>query len=181
MRGAVEPQTDLFHQTVTLSNRGDQPMQGARIHFPGLPSGWELYNSAESDDGVPYVEADVLIPPGSSNQFEVPFLVADGIQPAKQNFAVQLGSIAGAGDPEKPLQIQQTKVRSDGSVAIEFTGRRSQSYLIEYSDDLLLRAVVPQPVVAVGSRMQWVDDGPPKTIGAPAARSGRCYRIVTAP
>jgi probable HAF family extracellular repeat protein len=175
---SADPQTNLFHQVVTISNHCNQPTQGARIYFPGLPPGWEIYNSAGEQDGIPFVEIDSLIPPGSSVQFEVQFLIANETRPAKQNFAVLLGDVAGVGTPERPIQVDQIAIRSDGTVSTLLATGRNRLYVVQYSDDLVHWASVPQPIVAAGSRTQWVDDGPPKTSALPLTRSARYYRIL---
>src|SRR5262249_18159149 len=61
----ADPEAGLFHKTVTLSNNGSDPMLGARIYFPDLPAGRELFNAAGAENGVSYVETDALIPAAS--------------------------------------------------------------------------------------------------------------------
>lgn len=177
----ANPQDGLFHQTVTLSNHGTEPLQGSRIYFPGLPPGWELYNAAGEEEGVPFVEVDSLVPPNSSIQFMVQFLIPGETRPARQNYVVRLGSVADAGAPTGPLQVEQTTRRTDDSIQLQFTSGRNRAYWIEYSEDLINWLTVPQPVVATGRQTQWVDDGPPKTTRRPGQESFRFYRIVELP
>jgi hypothetical protein len=37
------------------------------------------------------------------------------------------------------------------------------------------------PIVAPGDRVQWFDDGPPKTISLPARVGARFYRVIQVP
>jgi len=177
----ANPQDGLFHQTVTLSNHGAEPLQGSRIYFPGLPPGWQLYNSAGAEEGVPFVEVDSLIPPGSSIQFQVQFLIPGATRPARQNYVLRLGSVTDAGAPVRPLRVERTTRRPDETVQLQFATGRNQTYLIEYSDDLLNWREVPQPVVATGGQTLWVDDGPPKTTRRPGQELFRFYRILGTP
>ncbi len=177
----ADPEPGLFHQVVTLSNHGTEPLEGSRIFFPGLPAGWELYNAAGVENGAPYLEVDALILPGHSVEFDVQFLVPGNGNPPRQNYVLQLGNVMGAGAPEKPLRIGATTAGAGGAggaVILQFDSVRNHAYRVEYSDDLQHWNAVPQPVVAAGSRTQWIDDGPPKTDAFPATSAFRYYRII---
>jgi len=177
----ASPEPGLFQQTITLSNNGTEPLQGSRIYFPGLPSGWQLYNNSGTEEGVPFAEVNLIIPPASSIQFTVQFLVPAGVRPAGQDFVVQLGSVTGVGEPTQPLRFKRAKHRPDRALELQFASELNQTYRIEYSDNLLTWKRVPQPIVATGGQTQWVDDGPPKTTTRPGAEPFRLYRVVRTP
>jgi len=178
---AADPQTNLFHQVVTLSNLGDQPMRGSRIYFPGLPEGWEVYNAAGVEEGIPYVEVDALIAPRSSVRFEVQFLIPGETRPARQNLVLQLDGVTRAGDPEPVRRLGIPQVRPDGSLSLTLSTRRSRRYAVEYSEDLVRWTRVPQPISTIGTKTLWIDDGEPKTSAPPSASPTRYYRTRELP
>jgi probable HAF family extracellular repeat protein len=178
---AADPQTNLFHQVVTLSNLGDQPMRGSRIYFPGLPEGWEVYNAAGVEEGIPYVEVDALIPPRSSVRFEVQFLIPGETRPARQNFVLQLDGVARAGAPEPARRLAIPEIQPDGSLSLTLSTRRNRRYAVEYSEDLVRWTRVPQPISTIGTKTVWIDDGEPKTSPPPSTRPTRYYRTRELP
>jgi probable HAF family extracellular repeat protein len=177
----ANPEPGLFQQVITLSNHGTEPLQGSRIYFPGLPAGWQLYNTSGTEEGVPFAEVNRLIPPASSIQFIVQFLVPAGVRPAGQDFVVRLGSVSGVGKPPQPLRFTRALHRPDQALELQFASEMNRTYGIEYSDDLLTWKRVPLPIVATGGQTQWVDDGPPKTTTRPEAEPIRLYRVVRIP
>lgn len=175
----ADAEPNLFRKTVTLSNNGTDPMRGARMYFPGLPAGWELFNAAGEEDGVPYIETDALIPAGASIQFEVQFLNTRSTEAPKANYTLQLNSVPTAGAPTEPLRVEHTAIRADGSVALDFTSARNARYWISYSDDLQTWRTAPQQIIATGGRTQWLDSGAPKTVTPPSQQPARYYRILS--
>jgi hypothetical protein len=63
---------------------------------------------------------------------------------------------------------------------IEFQSVPGQAYLILYSDNAsFTNALMAQPtIVAPADRVQWIDDGPPKTISRLADCTNRFYKVV---
>lgn len=178
---SAQPEAGLFHQTVTLSNLGSEELKGSRIYFPGLPPGWQLYNASGIEEGIPYVEIDVLIPAGSSIQRTVQFLIPGEERPSRQNFVVRLGEVSQAGAPALPFEIRQIQRLSEDSVQIQFSNGSNPLCRIEYSDDLIQWQSVPQPVLIPGTLTLWVDDGPPKTVQPPGRIGLRYYRVTAQP
>src|SRR5262249_38038419 len=76
--------------------------------------------------------------------------------------------------------ISLINVLNTNSILIEFPSVLGQSYLILYSDNANFpNALTAQPpIVAPANRVQWIDDGPPKTISPPAGENSRFYRVI---
>jgi len=55
-----------------------------------------------------------------------------------------------------------------------------QVYYIEYSNDLHTWKTVTPSGTSDANRIQWIDNGPPKTDSFPSKGSPRFYRVVTA-
>ena len=177
---SADPEAGLVHQLVTVSNHGTDPLRGARIYFPGLPAGWQVYNAAGIENGVPYLEIDTLIPSNTSIQVEAQFLIPDGSRPIPLNYAARLGQVTQLDSGPLPLELDLPMESQDGRVTLPLVTQRNHRYSIQYSDDLVHWSTVAQPIVAAGSRTQWVDDGPPKTSRAPSTRPTRYYRAIEA-
>ena len=69
------------------------------------------------------------------------------------------------------------------NVLIEFQSVPGRSYTIVYSaDSVFTSPLYAQPaVVAPADRVQWIDDGPPKTVSTPASVAARFYRVILNP
>jgi hypothetical protein len=80
----------------------------------------------------------------------------------------------------KSLSIDLTRFLSN-SVIVEFTTQLGSHYFLQYADTLegvSTGKVVFPAVVGTGSRVQWIDNGPPKTATAPTNQQ-RFYRVLT--
>ncbi|MCZ6675323.1 MAG: hypothetical protein O7C75_20530, partial [Verrucomicrobia bacterium] len=61
---------------------------------------------------------------------------------------------------------------------IEWTADIGRLYCVEWSEDMKNWIRSGEPIFAVTTNVQWIDDGPPKTPSLPLARPRRFYRIV---
>jgi hypothetical protein len=66
----------------------------------------------------------------------------------------------------------------NGRFLIEFEAVPGRSYVVQYSSDMSNWVEAVPPVVAAGTRVQWLDDGPPKTVSKPAQLGSRFYRVM---
>jgi hypothetical protein len=68
-------------------------------------------------------------------------------------------------------------------VLIEFESVPDHAYLILYSDtaDFANALIAQPPVIAPANRVQWIDDGPPKTISRLGPGVTRFYRVIETP
>jgi len=77
--------------------------------------------------------------------------------------------------------IDRTMWLDERTFLIEFAATPNQVYHIQYSEDSLTWKTVTPGVSNSATRIQWVDDGPPKTESLPSDRLTRFYRVVTLP
>ena len=70
---------------------------------------------------------------------------------------------------------------AQGRLLIQFATTPGRRYAVEYSGDLGTWKAAFPPVRAAGNRVQWYDDGPPKTESRPVGASSRYYRVVLLP
>jgi hypothetical protein len=182
-----DPQSGLFLQRLTLINAGAIKMDGVDVLVRGLTNDSlgkpiQLYNASGSTNGVPFVHYGPL-PAGGSAE-----LIAEYYVPDRRTLPT----------PEYEPRIVPTRlyVASGGQVfaittarftngvfILDFQTLEGREYFIQYVNDLNSQAwqtAVPG-ILGTGSRVQWVDRGPPKTQSAPTNQTSRFYRGMLMP
>ncbi len=186
-------QTGLFEQSMRVRNAGSTTVNGSRVYVLGLPSTNTLYNRngagtpSGSSNVAPYVEYDLPLAPGSNVVFLLEYylpnlkaitnqsLVAEQVVPAQptdpppgaQSVALQTG--------RGPLQL------ANGRFLIEWPAIVGRSYMVQYSSDMTNWKTAVKSIVAAGTAVQWMDDGPPKTDTPPSQAGSRFYRVFLLP
>jgi hypothetical protein len=152
-----------------------------RVTVLGLPSSVALYNATGSTNGAPYVEYDQTIAAGGGVVFRLEYYEASRQPFAATNF---VATAVAAATPSAPagtvLQLDRVAFLSEGQLTIEFASIPGRTYVVQYSADMNSQAwqsAVP-PIVATGTKTQWTDSGPPKTVSPPGAPGQRLYRVV---
>jgi hypothetical protein len=66
---------------------------------------------------------------------------------------------------------------------IEFTATPGRSYAVQYIGDLTSTnwKTADPIIIAPANRVQWYDDGPPKTESKPTTTTNRFYRVIELP
>ncbi len=175
------PQTGLMEQTVGLVNIGTNAVASARIIVTGLTN--RLFNAVGTNDGNPFVVYGATL---ETNQpvnllmeyfvpTRLPIVVADSQLHAFGAPAVNLAPPGGT-----PFSITLITNLSSGHILIEFKSSPGGSYTVLYADNSSFsNELAAQPaIVAPADRVQWLDDGPPKTVSPPAGVSSRFYRVI---
>jgi hypothetical protein len=70
---------------------------------------------------------------------------------------------------------------SDGRILVEFLTIANRTYVIQYGERIGEWKTASPPIIGTGSRLQWIDSGPPKTESHPKGKPGRFYRIIRLP
>ncbi len=177
------PQTGLMNQTVRMSNVGTDVVASARLIVSGLTN-W-LYNAVGTNNGSPFVVYGSTL---ETNQFVD--LVLEYFVPTRRPIAVANSNYTAVGVPAANLyapsgtnssfSITRAVRLSEGSVLLEFPAVAGSRYTIVYSDDAAFShpLYAAPPLIAPADRVQWIDDGPPKTTNAPSAAISRFYRVM---
>lgn len=178
---ALNPQTGLFEQTVQLTNAGPVAISSALVLIQGLPADVYVYNAAGTIGGVPYVQYNYPLPAGASVDLLIEYsresrtLIPDPIFTAQAADAITL-------EPTNTLlEVDRVLMLSDGRFLIEFSATPGRSYGVQYSNDMTTWTTILPTITASGDRVQWYDDGPPKTESMPVDVSSRFYRIFELP
>jgi uncharacterized repeat protein (TIGR01451 family) len=174
------PQTGLMEQTIRLTNIGTNAVAAARVIVSGLTN--RLYNAIGTNSGNPYVVYGAAL---DTNQFVD--LVLEYFIPTRQSIfvansnytAVGVSNIvlSAASGTNGSFNITLVTNLPSGYVLIEFQSTLGSNYTILYSTNLLNWLEAQPSIVAPANRVQWIDDGPPKTVSAPTNTSLRYYRV----
>jgi uncharacterized repeat protein (TIGR01451 family) len=177
------PQTGFLEQTVMVSNVGTTAVASVRVVVTGLTN--LLYNAVGVNGGNPYVVYPNTLDTNQSvtllleffNPSRVPFPLSNAQLQALGAGTVDLTSPGGTNGS---FAITGPVLLPSGGLLIEFQSIPGHTYSVLYSDDMsFTNTLVAQPsIVAQADRVQWIDDGPPKTISVPASVSSRFYRVL---
>lgn len=175
---AVQLQTGLLEQRLNYTNNGDVPIEGFRLFITGLPADVILKNAHGVIDGIPYI--DILTPLAAGESIEILLEYERSSRDPDFTPEFTLGEPAGnqqaAGNsPPLPLDLRVVRKTGEGML-LEFLSVKNQRYLVEYSDNLSDWKVSLPPITGTGQRLQWFDQGPPRTRNFPSG--ARFYRIV---
>lgn len=177
--GAIELdlQTGLSKQTVAVTNNNPVAIPAFRILVSGLGEGVTLFNAQGTVEGVPYVIVNRPLMAGESLDLTLEYLQLDASGGLKPDLKIALLEAIAESPAREGVAVEPPVVLPTGDVLIEFPSVIGEEYVIQYSDDgLLWREVLP-PVVAGGTRQQWIDNGPPKTVSPPGMTKTRFYRV----
>ena len=78
------------------------------------------------------------------------------------------------------IQVDRSVQLQSGRFLIEFTAVPGRSYVVQYSSDMETWKSANPIITAPSNKVQWYDDGPPKTESIPSSGS-RFYRVMVLP
>lgn len=175
-------QTGLFEQKLLVKNEGFGPIVGATIHIRNLPPNWEVWNASGTNSGAPYLRVNSAIPGGGSLPVRVEFRIPGRNPEGGPEYSIIDYTPEPTRDPGgESFRISPRATLSDGSFLLEFSTLKDRLYAIQYSPDLEKWATVVPSLKGNGSRVQWIDNGPPKTESVPGAETNRFYRVIVFP
>jgi len=179
---AFNPQTGLMEQTVRLQNTGATVIGSARLMVSNLSA--RLYNASGTNNGNPYVVYGGSMAVGDTVDLLLEYFVPSRSAISGHVFiAYEVTPIDLTAPATSAPNISLVTLLSPGQILIEFAAVAGSRYTIVYSDDSgFTNAHVAQPILtAPANRVQWIDDGPPKTLSSPVSTSSRFYRVVATP
>lgn len=176
-----DPQTGLMNQRVRLTNVSTSAVDSVRLTVSGLTN-W-LYNAIGTNSGNPFVVYPAALNPGQSVDLILEYFVPTRIpiDIAESDYtAVAVPAFNLASGTNGLFSITRAVPLPDGSLLIEFPSVLGASYSILYSTNVdFSNPLIAQPnIVAPADRVQWIDDGPPKTVSPPASVTSRFYRVL---
>jgi uncharacterized repeat protein (TIGR01451 family) len=179
----LDPQTGLLNQEVRLVNVSTSALPSVRLIVSGLTN-W-LYNAVGTNGGGPFVVYANTLDVNQSVDLVLEYFVLSRTPISVDNsnytaVAVPVINPTPPGGTDGAFSVTRTIMLSNGSVLIEFPSVPGASYTILYSTNAAFAnpLVAQPPITAPADRVQWIDDGPPKTISPPASAASRFYRVL---
>ena len=178
----LDRQSGLQVGRVMVSNSYPISVSGFRIYVRGLPPGARLQNAAGTGgpDSLPYLLYNQALGPQASVELTAEFYVPDRGSLSSIKYEIEP-----QGEPEAPIQVAASGMEpsriirlNDGSMLIEMGVEAGKTYRIEYACGDLIWKGVSGEVKASSNRLQWIDNGPPKTECHPSEAPTRFYRFV---
>jgi uncharacterized repeat protein (TIGR01451 family) len=198
---AYNPQTDLYEETVSVTNIGTVAVHALRLYVNGpggipvpLRSGVTLNNATGTDTNGQYVEYDppynsplTTNPPNNFVTFQLEFYVANRLPFTNSLTAVAILAPTIAPLNETGVSVHGSfvyNVPNDPRFLIQITNTiPGRTYTIEYSTNMASPWIVVVPsIVASANSTFWYDDGPPATLSKPSLGGGmRMYQVILDP
>lgn len=177
----LNPQTGLFEQTVLLTNSGPNIVNGLQLFITALPADVQVYNASGSTDGIPFVQFGLPLAPGATVDLVIEYYRANRQVIPQPAFVVQEAAPVTVTETGPPLAIDRSLQLDSGRFLIEFSATPGRRYVIQYSSDMINWTNAIPIITAPANRVQWYDDGPPKTASLPASSGSRFYRVLILP
>ncbi|MDA1005282.1 MAG: PQQ-binding-like beta-propeller repeat protein [Verrucomicrobia bacterium] len=172
-------QTGLYEHTITVTNTAARAVAGFELTITGLPEGVCVNNASDCTAGTAAVEYHAPLAVGASATLVLEYYAPIRGTVLAPHLAVALINTPDT-DPVAPdggIAVDRCIALPDGSALIEFAARPGAVYEVHYSEDGILWKLSPTRVRAAGSRVQWIDRGPPRTDTIPAGQPCRFYRV----
>jgi len=187
----LNPQTGLYEQRVTVTNTSSMTVAAFRLlvgdfrSTNGVPrTNVFLVNATGTNlDGRAYVLCNAPLDPGSNVTLVLEFRVPDrrpfiDTLEAIAVLPVATGTNAGSG-----VEIDRCFMDErfgEPRFVIEWKSVPGRTYTIIYCEESTSGPwLVATPTVkAASNRVQWYDDGAPKTVRQPSSVSSRYYRVI---
>ncbi len=190
-------QSGLFLQPLQFSNPGGLTLSNALLTVSSLPvdsltNQITVHNSL-SPNNVPAVVRIGQLEPGVTKTLTLEYYVSDHAYWTTNNtlpvfttsYSIPSTNLIPAGVLFEVNRINSFDYPTAGfsGIALSFSTLTNRSYYILYSDQAdftktnQVRLVLP-PIPGTGSRIQWIDNGPPKTESLPEQSTVRLYRVL---
>lgn len=171
-------QTGLLEQRVRVTNTNATDVDAARVIASAMPSGARLYNASGTNSGSAYALYNSAISAGNFADLVLEFYVLKVSTFTNTLSAFGVPAISLTAPPTSGVIITN-KAMSSGGFLVEFPAIIGRTYTIVYADNISFsNALVAQPsIVAPATQVQWIDNGPPKTVSHPTSAPQRYYRV----
>jgi VCBS repeat-containing protein len=174
-------QTGLFEQTVRVINPTPVAFGAVAVIISNLTSGTRVYNASGQTNGLPFVQYNSLVAAGDGVDLTLEYYATNRVQP-NPTLLAELVSPSPPLDPAgQQLAIDRALMLTNGTFLIDFSTLSNRTYYIQYSADMQSWNTAFPGILGTGSRLQWIDNGPPKTGSHPGSQPNRSYRLLLLP
>lgn len=179
----VNRQSGLFEQSLKITNSGARAIGGFRIEIRGLPEGFSVRGAEAPAAGEPWVLVfHQPVAAGAAVEVKIEYFSTrrGGADLSPQIAVIQIAQPGAVAAPEgRMFQIDRMLRLEDGSMLLEWDATPGRRYGVEYANgDTMEWKRSPVIVTAATARLQWIDQGPPKTESHPSTVPMRFYRVV---
>ena len=163
-------QNGLFEQFVTVSNRTSETWaNGVRLFVKDLDTTNKVYNATGTNNGTPYLDKIVSVPPGGRLIITVQYYVPNPrVFPVPTLVATPLPFTTVTVRPQltRPSRVE------GGVLPLQFTTQSGRFYFIQHSEDLVHWTTEPAAVAGTGG-----------VVVVPQSATGdkRFYRVLLIP
>lgn len=178
----IDRQSGLQVGRLMVSNAYPISVSGFRIYVRGLHPGARLQNAAGigGPEALPYLLYNQALGPKESMELTAEFYVPDRGSLSSIKYEIEP-----LGEPEAPIEIAASGAEpsrivrlDDGGMLVEMSVEAGKTYRVEYSSGDFKWKGSGGEVKASSNRLQWIDNGPPKTECHPSEAPTRFYRLV---
>jgi hypothetical protein len=179
--------TGLYEQHVVVQNLSLDTITGLRITATNLPAlarrnpVYLVNATGTNSSGEPYVLYSVSLQPRQKATFTLTYRCKNWNVPFRAGLLVEaVSATPPPHETDTTLSVKSSPGRADRKLEFEFNTLSGRTYAIEYSSDLVNWKQAKSHINGTGSRVSWVDAGPPDTEVNPGAGS-RFYRTALLP
>ena len=172
-------QTGLLVQQYEVRNTG-RIAAVFRILIRNIPAGSSVWNAHGTIDGIPYVDLAQSLAPGATQKITLEYRSQDRTTVPKPEFELVAATTTATLTPDGLMSsLAPRATLAAGNVLLEFNSLAGKSYYIQYTANPAASWTTALPKIeGTGNRIQWIDNGPPKTDPPPSSALTRFYRIV---
>ncbi|BCX49736.1 IPTL-CTERM sorting domain-containing protein [Haloferula helveola] len=182
----VNLQSGLFVSEVTVTNNNSEAIPAFRLYVKNLPADVEVHNATGSrtfgtpPSELPFVLHNQPLAASDSVTLSIEFFRASLDPGFTPQYEIELLPIPEPDPTAAPagLAVARNERLPNGDQLIEIVSTPGSTYAVEYSADMTTWVRVVPAVTAVANRLQWIDNGPPKTVSHPSTVGSRFYRFV---
>ncbi len=152
-----------------------------RVFIRNIPAGSQLWNAHGTVEGIPYFDLPASLAPGATQKITLEYYSEDRATIPQPQFELVAATPATLTPAGLSTALQPRATLASGNVLLELNSIAGQSYYIQYTGDpaAAWKTALPK-VEGTGNRIQWLDNGPPKTESHPSTVPARFYRILVA-
>ena len=176
----MNPQTGLFEQTVRLTNSSASSVVAVRLLVQALPADVQVYTASGSTNSTPFLQYNLPLAAGANVDFLVEYYRANRQAIPQPGFVPQDTTPLSVTATGPVIAIDRNVQLASGRFLIEFSATPGRRYAVQYSSDMQSWKTANPTITAPADRVQWYDDGPPKTESKPTTGS-RFYRVMVLP
>ena len=175
---ALDLQTALFKQTITITNNNLLPVPALRLFVDGLPGDVTVHNAQGESGGRSFLLYNRTLAPGESVELVVEYFQADASGGFEPEFEIELLDATEVTTAAEGIALNRIALLPNRDTLLEFTSIVGDIYTIQFSENGEDWTDVVPDVIAGANVTQWVDNGPPKTPSHPRTTKNRFYRVV---